>query len=255
MPFGNRNQFNIPIDVSQTAINELANKPRQDIDRQRYGNTLSDDMFSIKNPNLPDRHAPMSYDYFGGTVESGPEQIWEPAAGWNPLPVLNKDVSLNQSLERRYPLFRDNDLVSRQKNVTGESLPWEVYKDWGLTDDILEFPDNYTQEQLDWATALRDKREAAQRTDELSTEGLRGEKFGDVPTDMSSYRDAEWDPYLGAVVNYNAMSPRTMEQLAKMGVNRPSVTDDRSVISEENGNDTYNSLLELYRLAIQNGWR
>lgn len=249
MPFGNRNQFNMPIDVSQTAINELANKPRQDIDRQRYGNTLSDDMFSIKNPSLPNRHTPMSYDYFGETVENGPEEIWEPAAGWgSPIPSLDPNLILNPTD------FRDRG-VSRKKTVTEDSVPWEVYKDWGLTDDILEFPDSYTQEQIDWATALRDKREAAQRADELSTEGLRGEKFGDVPTDMSSYRDAEWDPYLGAVVNYNAMSPRTMEQLAKMGVNRPSVTDDRSVISEENGNDTYNSLLELYRLAIQNGWR
>ena len=148
MPFGNRNQFNMPIDVSQTAINELANKPRQDIDRQRYGNTLSDDMFSIKNPNLPDRHTPESYEYFNQPTVEAPVQTWEPAAGWEnvgPLPVLNKneDVSLAQSLARKYPLFRDKDLVSRQKNVTGDSLPWEVYKDWGLIDDILEFPDNW----------------------------------------------------------------------------------------------------------------
>lgn len=239
MPFGNRNQLNIPIDVSQTAINELANRPRQDINGQRYGNTLSDDMFSIKNPTLPNRHTPESIEYFNQpSIDAAPTGM-APAAGWNPLPVLNQT----------------NGLISRQKNVTGDSLPWEVYKDWGLTDDILEFPDDYTQEQVDWASALRDKREAAQRVNDLSTEGMRSEKFGDVPTEMSAYRDAEYDPYLGTSVNYSAMSPETMEILARMGVNRPQTADETSIRLDENGNDTYNSLLELYRLAIQNGWR
>jgi hypothetical protein len=238
MPFGNRNQLNMPIDVSQTAINELANRPRQDINGQRYGNTLSDDMFAIKNPSLPDRHTPQSIEYFNQPVVERPStQAWEPAAGWGPLPVLNAG------------------LVSRKKNVTGDSLPWEVYKDWGLTDDILEFPDDYTQEQVAYAEALRDRREAAQRVNDLSTEGMMGEKFGNVPTTQSSYRDAEYDPYLGTNVNYGAMSPETMEQLARMGVNRPTVEDEESLRLGENGNDTYNSLLNLYRLAIENGWR
>ncbi len=238
--FGKRQLNNGPydIDVSQTAINELANKPRRDITGERYGNTLSDDMFAIKNPSLPDRHTPQSYEYFNQPVV--PEvntQAWEPAAGWNPLPVLNAG------------------LVSRKKNVTGDSLPWEVYKDWGMTDDILEFPDDYTQEQVAFAEALRDKREAAQRVNDLSTEGIRSEQMGNAPVSQSAYRDAEYDPYLGTNVNYGAMSPETMEMLARMGVNRPAVEDEESLRLDENGNDTFNSLLELYRLAIQNGWR
>ena len=242
MPFRQRNELNngpyTDIDITQTAINELANKPRQDINGQRYGNTLSDDMFSIKNPSLPDRHTPQSIEYFNQpSIDSTPTEM-APAAGWNPLPVLE-----------------NSNLISRKKNVTGDSLPWEVYKDWGLTDDILEFPEYYTHEQLDWASALRDKREAEQRVNDLSTEGIRSEQFGNAPTDMSSYRDAEYDPYLGTNVNYSAMSPRTMEILAKMGVNRPSVEDEESLRLDENGSDTYNSLLNLYRLAIENGWR
>lgn len=239
MPFGSRSQLNIPIDVSQTAINELANKPRQDIDRQRYGNALSDDMFSIKNPNLPNRHTPESYGYFNQPTVEAPVQSWEPAAGWGPLPVLD-----------------NSNLVSRKKSITEDSLPLNVYKGaWSLTNDILEFPDNYSQEQVDWATALRDKRESEQRINDLSTEGLRNEQFGNAPTDMSSYRDAEYDPYLEASVNYSAMSPKTMEILARMGVERPQDEDAISRQLGENGNDTYNSLLNLYRLAIKNGWR
>ena len=134
MPFGNRNQFNMPIDVSQTAINELANRPRQDINGQRYGNTLSDDMFSVKNPSLPNRHTPESIEYFNQpTVEAAP-QTWEPAAGWNPLAAVSGPL----------PVLERNGLVSRKKNITGESLPLNVYQGaWSLTNDILEFPDNY----------------------------------------------------------------------------------------------------------------
>lgn len=255
--FGSRNQLNIPIDVSQTAINELQNRPRQDITGERYGNTLSDDMFSIKNPTLPDRHTPGSIEYFN-QAQNKPVETWEPAAGWETvLPTLKKntDVSLMQSLASKYPVFRGNDLVSRQKNVTGDSLPWEAYKDWSLTDDILEFPDDYTDEQYAWAEGVRNQREAAKRVNDLSTEGMLNEKFGNVPTTQSPYRDAEYDPYLGTNVNYSAMSPETMEILARMGVNRPTVEDEESLSLGENGNDSYNSLLELYRLAIQNGWR
>ena len=244
MPFGNRNQFNMPIDVSQTAINELANRPRQDINGQRYGNTLSDDMFSVKNPSLPNRHTPESIEYFNQpTVEAAP-QTWEPAAGWNPL------------VSGPLPVLERNGLVSRKKNVTGESLPLNVYQGaWSLTNDILEFPDNYSQEQVEWAEGLRNKREAAQRVNDLSTEGLRNEQMGYASDEQSPYREAEYDPYLEANVNYSAMSPRTMELLARMGVERPQNEDDISRRLGENGNDTYNSLLNLYRLAIENGWR
>lgn len=237
--FGSRDQFNMPIDVSQTAINELMNRPRQDITGERYGNTLSDDMFSIKNPSLPDRHTPQSYEYFNQVVPEVSTQAWQPAAGWNgPLPVLNEN------------------LVSRRKFIgDGSPLALAANKEWSLTDDILEFPDDYTDEQVAFAEALRDRNEARQRVNDLSTEGLRNEQMGNAPVGQSAYRDAEYDPYLGINVNYSAMSPETMEQLAKMGVNRPHVEDETSLRSDENGNDTYNSLLELYRLAIQNGWR
>jgi hypothetical protein len=234
----------MPIKLSPTAINELQNRPRQDINGQRYGNTLSDDMFSIKNPSLPNRHTPESIEYFNQpTVEAAP-QTWEPAAGWNP------------SVSGPLPVLERNGLVSRKKNVTGESLPLNVYEGaWSLTNDILEFPDNYSQEQVEWAEGLRDKREAAQRVNDLSTEGLRNEQMGYASDEQSPYRDAEYDPYLEANVNYSAMSPRTMELLARMGVERPQNEDDISRRLGENGNDTYNSLLNLYRLAIENGWR
>ena len=232
----------MPIRLSPTAINELQNRPRQDINGQRYGNTLSDDMFSIKNPTLPNRHTADSMEYFNQSTAPAVntqalEQAWEPAAGWGPLPVL------------------DNSNLVRRRKFVGEGSPLAVNKDWGLVDDIMEFPEDYTDEQFAWAEGQRDKREAAQRINDLSTEGLRNEQFGNAPTTQSSYRDAEYDPYLGTFVNYSAMSPETMDILARMGVNRPQTEDEISLNNGENGNDTYNSLLNLYRLAIENGWR
>ena len=227
----------MPIRLSPTAINELQNRPRQDIDGQRYGNTLSDDMFSIKNPTLPNRHTAESMEYFNQSSAPSVNTAFEPAAGWGPLPVLD-----------------NSNLVSRRKFV-GEGSPLTVNKDYGLVDDIMEFPENYTDEQFAWAEGQRDKRETEQRINDLSAEGLRNEQFGNAPTTQSSYRDAEYDPYLGTFVNYSAMSPETMDILARMGVNRPQTEDEKSLNYRENGNDSYNSLLNLYRLAIENGWR
>ena len=236
--FGSRNQLNMPIDVSQTAINELANRPRQDITGQRYGNTLSDDMFSIKNPNLVNRHTPESYEYFNQpTVPETNTQAWEPAAGWNgPLPVLN-------------PNF-----ISRRKFVGESAAPLTVNKDWGLVDDIMEFPEDYTDEQFAWAEGQRDKRETAQRINDLSTEGMMNEKFGNVPTTQSPYRDAEVDTYLDELVNYDALSPATIEQLVKTGVYRPPHYDPYNT-GEPDASDYLMELINAYKWAMENGYR
>jgi hypothetical protein len=50
------------------------------------------------------------------------------------------------------------------------------------------------------------------------------------------------------------MSPQTMIQLAKMGVNRPNTEDDYTRQFNENANGTYQSLLDAYKLALENGW-
>lgn len=260
MPLRERNKLNYgpTIELTQTGINELQNRPRQDINGQRYGNTLSDDMFSIKNPTLPNRHTPESIEYFNQpTVYTTPAGM-TPAAGWEnvgPLPTLNKneDVSLAQSLARKYPLFRENNLVSREKNVTGDSLPWEVYKDWGLTDDIMEFPDYYTPEQVEWAQALQD-RNYNQMINDLSTRGMMNEKFGNAPTTQTPRREAEVDTYLDDLVNYDALSPATIEQLVNMGVNRPPHYDPYNT-GEPDASDYLMDLINAYAWAMENGYR
>lgn len=261
----NNNEELWDIKATRTGQNELRNNPRYDIDGQRYGNTLSDDMFSIKNPRAKNTHTPESYEYFNEpTVNEAPETM-APALGWSSvgvgqIPTLKDDFT--SVLRKAMPKDYRERVTGRQKNVTDNGSGvhlYDEYEGWSLLDDILEFPENYTQEQLQWAEAQRNAIENDQKKYDLGTEGLREDmryqrEGGNRYSDMSSRRDAEWDPYIGDYVNYEAMSPRTMEMLAKMGVNRPIVEDDYSQRMGENGNDTYNTLLNLYRKAIENGW-
>jgi hypothetical protein len=252
--------------MNPVGIQELQNRPRYDLDGRRYGNTLSDDMFSIKNPQRANQHTPESYNYLNTDyVEEKPVTL-EPVLNTQnqvPLPVLNKPEDFSSLLGNIMPRdFRDNG-VSRKKNVTGNGLPWQrnsIYgDDWSLQDDALEFPEYYDQAVVDWAEAQRAENEAKQRVNDLSTEGMREDLAyqrtgAERDPAFAVRREAEWDPYLGTDVNYGAMSPQTMIQLAKMGVNRPDTEDDYTRQFGENANGTYQSLLDAYKLALENGW-
>lgn len=250
--------------MNPVGIQELQNRPRYDLDGRRFGNTLSDDMFSIKNPGRDNQHTPESYNYLDTEYVTEKPVTLEPVLNTQnqvPLPVLNKPEDFSSLLGNIMPTdFRDNG-VSRKKNIT-EGLPFQtrpIYDDWSLVDDALEFPEYYDQAVYDWAEAQRAAREAEQRRYDLSTEGMKDDMYyQQVPDqrepEFSVRRDAEWDPYLETDVNYNAMSPQTMIQLAKMGVNRPKVEDDYTRQYGENANGTYQSLLDSYRLALENGW-
>lgn len=246
--------------MNPVGIQELQNRPRYDLDGRRFGNTLSDDMFSIKNPGRANQHTPESYNYLDTDyVEEKPTTL-EPVLNTQnqvPLPVLNKPEDFSSLLGNIMPTdFRDNG-VSRKKNIT-EGLPWQrrsIYDDdWNLVDDALEFPEYYDQAVVDWAEAQKAEQDAAQRRYDLSTEGLREDMRGEDREQSMSPSAAEWDPYLETDVNYGAMSPQTMIQLAKMGVNRPNVEDDYTRQFGENANGTYQSLLDAYKLALANGW-
>ena len=250
--------------MNPVGIQELQNRPRYDLDGRRYGNTLSDDMFSIKNPGRDSQHTPESYNYLDTEYVTEKPVTLEPVLNTQnqvPLPVLNKPEDFSSLLGNVMPTdFRDNG-VSRKKNIT-EGLPFQtrpIYEDWNLIDDAIEFPEYYDQAVYEWAEAQRAENEARQRENDLSTEGMREDLAyqrtgAERDPSFAFRRDAEWDPYLETDVNYNAMSPQTMIQLAKMGVNRPDVEDDYTRRFGENANGTYQTLLDSYRLALANGW-
>ena len=251
-----RNDFYPEVNMTNAARNELANKPRYDLDGKRYGNTLSDDMFSIKNAGRIDRHTPESYDYFNEPV-SEPVQAMTPAGGWaevmgtvpkleqNPVnDFLAANAYLKNGTDYQGRLFGRNKVVGDPKSA----LDWGTYKDdWTLEDDILEFPDSYTQEQVAWAENKRAEREAKNRVASLGTDDLRAEKLGTYtdPEDWVSRRDSDIDSTLGTLVNYNALSPATIEQMARMGVNKPVESNPES----DDAALYLNFLLNAYRRA------
>ena len=225
-----RNDFYPEVNTSKAAVNELANKPRYDIDKRRYGNTLTDDMLAIKNPNYQG-HTPESYSYFNEPVENQAVQPMTPAGGWGEvmgsIPKLEQNPVKEYMAANPYLKYGTTDhearLFGRNKTV-GEGTPLEAWRDdWTLEDDILEFPEAYTQEQIAWAENRRNEREAANRVASLGTEDLRSEKLGTYqdPEDWVSRRDSEIDSTVDTLVNYGALSPATIEQMAKMGVNKP----------------------------------
>ena len=226
----NRNDFYPEVNMSKAAVNELANKPRYDIDGRRYGNTLSDDMLAMKNPNYQG-HTPESYEYFNEPTEYVPYEPMTPAGGWNEvmgtIPKLEQDP-VKQFIASNPYLRDENKLFGRKKNVGEGGLDWGTWRDdWTLEDDILEFPDIYTDDQYKWALQHRAEREARNRVNSLGVDDLRAEKLGTYtdPEDWVSRRDAEVDSTVGALVNYGALSPATIEQMAKMGVNKPVESD------------------------------
>ena len=256
----NRNRLETPytdIDVNRTAINELRNRPRYDIEGdKRYGNTLSDDMFSIKNAGrVPDKHTPESYEYFNEPTEYTGYEPMSPAGGWNELiPQLSQveQTPVEQYLNAN-PYLKGKELFGRKK-VLGDSetaKDWGTYTDgWTLEDDILEFPESYSDEQLAWAENQRAQREAKNRVASLGTDELRAEKFSgyENPVDWVSRRDAMDDSTNGAYVNYGALSPATLEQMAKMGVNKP-VNYDINMTTDDDAAEYLNFLLNAYRRA------
>lgn len=233
---------------TETIANELANRPRYDLDGRRYGNTLSDDMFAMKNPNYQG-HTPESFSYYKDQMGSS-------------LPALEQtEIDPYEELLKRYPLLAGGDerLLSRKKNITGDSIDWETYPmDWTIGDDVLEFPDNYSQEALEAALAQRDYVENQQKINDLATDSLRadmlsekGGAYHDPQDQWLSRRQSEFDPYLGTPVNYEALSPATLQQLAKMGVNR---SDEQlhygGYEGEDNAGDTLNFLINAYRQRL-----
>lgn len=209
----------------KTIAGELSNKPRYDIDGRRYGNTLTDDMLSIKGGK---NHAPESYGYWN--EESVPQQPTEYGAV--------------------RPDYTSEGLVSRKKFYGEGKGIGNVYD--GLLDREMLEDDTYLP--YDTLTALldrRDKNMANDRVQDLSTEAMQNEKFGRAVDDMYPRFDAERDPYLDALINYQALSPATVGMLYQMGVNRP----DDGVAGIENASETLNGLISLYKFAVENGLR
>lgn len=245
--------------MNPVGIQELQNRPRYDLDGRRYGNTLSDDMFSIKNPEIrPNQHTPESYQDLKEPREIEPPEIYSPALNSpEKIPTL-QDYFDNQVTPGVREDFRDNG-ISRKKTVT-EGIDGAYRAPWGMVDEILEFPEYYSQDEINWAAARREKEWADKRRYDLSTDGMRDDMYfqhvdGYRDESMSPRRDADIDYYLGGeLVNYSALPPETLKQLAKMGVNRPAdYKDINQVVESGFASDYLNYLVKTYQDLMAKG--
>lgn len=161
----------------QTIELEASNTPRFDIDGQRYGNTLTDDMIYLKNPRTKrgiDRHAPTSLPYFTRSDYDRNFALDNAEKYSHSIsPTLSNNVN---------PMFNAPTL-GEQKSSNNP-----IYHTYGMEGNISGRTKHSEGEQ--W---LRE--------------------------------DAEYDPAVDTLVNYNRLSPAQMELLIKMGVNRPESED------------------------------
>ena len=211
----------------RTIGNELANVPRMDIDGRRYGNTLTDDMIALKNPREEVRHTSESYDYLfspsydrdfaadNATYNAGQYEL--------PLPVSTQGGT-TYNVSPNNPNL-NHGFLSRKKNAEDTvSIP-------DVGDHVSIYDGTPAEEILDlYHRALLERKALKDRE---NNEDIRADvrylrSGGMTPHEAGEQwvRDeAEYDPAIGTVVNYNRLSPAQLEQLSKMGVNRPESED------------------------------
>ncbi len=220
-----------------TIQKELANVPRYDIDGRRYGSTLTDDMISIKNPKIGNRHTPVSYDYLND------KDNWVEDHAIPPDFVTNLDLD-NNSYEAVHesmaPTVRGG-LISRKKFISeGVSEPYTDYEDVYESGAGGDFMGAYTKALLDKKAfnELRGISQGDSVRDDVRYIRSNGRTYHDRGDQVPRW-DAEYDPAVGTSVNYNLISPNTTAQLYNMGVDRPESED-------------LSGILRLYKYYLDN---
>lgn len=186
---------------------ELSNAPRIDLDRRRHGNTLTDDMIAIKNPRSESTHLDSSLLY-------------------NNVPFYNEYEDLPFSVNfgtNSSPTNRSDRLISRKKHITegnGDVFAEDSLYDGTPMEDVMA---QYQKMLID-----RKERMASRNNEDIRSDVryLRsgGNTYHDPGEQMPRW-DAEYDPAVGINVDYSKLSPAQLNELVKMGVNRPESED------------------------------
>lgn len=221
-----------------TARLELNNTPRYDITGERYGNTLSDDMFSLKSPSYG-KHTPESYDYFtrGGYWDD----FAADEAATYPLPSGLSNLGVPSTTFSSAPSdYGNNHGIISRKAYTDYEAPGGVYVD---TDSSVY--DGTSMEDImgEYHKLLAEKRGREDLRNGIRRDSLYEKSGGRTFHDKGDQwlrDDAEMDPAVGELVNYGMLSPAQLEQLVKMGVNRHESEDLMAYIN-------------LYRDYLENG--
>lgn len=224
-----RTQETPDMDVSAQIQGELANKPVYDASGRRYGSTLSDDMFDIKNGR-----------------RGNPETTNHPWVGsytdyldLSQAPVLeSQEPEVAAAIQDYINTLTAGDIRERggRKKFVGEG--GEGVKAW---DDRADFESEWASDPdyEAYLTQLADYQALKERQAILQGQGTSyngidddvryiksgGRTMHDVGYQKPRY-GAEYDESLGTEVNPGRLSPRTAEMIAKnMTQDRPEITN------------------------------
>lgn len=199
----------------KTIMYEAGNVPRYDIDGNRYGSTLTDDMIYLKNPRLKlgiDRHAPTSLPYFTRSdyLDDFAQDNTEPYP--NPVnPTVSQGATVNSQ-----------GILSRKKNIDysadgGAYTQGEagLYDGTNMEDVMGQYHKYLLERKAQNDNSIRED------VRYIRSNGITKHS----PGEQWLRDEAEYDPYVDTVVNYNMVSPAQLEQLVNMGVNRPESED------------------------------
>ena len=233
----------------QTIELEASNTPRFDIDGQRYGNTLTDDMIYLKNPRTKrgiDRHAPTSLPYFTRSdydrnfALDNAEKYSHSASptlsnNVNPMfsaPTFGEQKPSNNPIYHTYGMegningANNHGFIGRKKNID-YSVSSEPY----VTEEAGYFDGTDMEDLLgEYHKQLLEKKALDKALDDQSIrEDVRYIKSGGRTKHSEGEQwlreDAEYDPAVDSLVNYKRLSPAQLELLLKMGVDRPESED------------------------------
>ena len=244
------------MDLSSQIQGELANKPHYDASGRRYGSTLADDMFDIKNgrrgnPETSNHPWVGSYnDYNMGDV-----------------PVLNQNTPEVQTAIQNYiNALTAGDIRDRggRQKVVGEGVG-NLYSDHYDTNEDYETEFFENPDYEAYLNDLADYKALKERQDILQGRGtgydgigddVRYIKSGGQTLHESGYQrprvESEYDAALptddmfgGLLVNPDRLSPKTAELIAK------GTTQDRPLIPDNYGDiGGLNPVINAYRRKL-----
>ena len=234
----NKTQIAPEFNVDAQIQGELANKPHYDASGRRYGSTLSDDMFDIKNNrrgNPETSNHPWIGDYYD-YVDLSQAPTLEPV----------QTPEVQTAIQDYINSMTAGDIRSRggRKKFVGEGgeglHAWDDSPLDNVETDWFENPDYvaYLQQLADYQ-ALKEKQAILQGQGtgyNGIADDVRYIKSGGRTMHEAGYQTprygAEYDESLGTAVNPDRLSPRTAEMIAKnMTQDRPEVVDQFGEIS------------------------
>lgn len=242
---GNENtQLTPDLDVRSQIQGELANRPHYDASGRRYGSTLSDDMFDIKNGRRGNPET-TNHPWIGGLNDYNMGDVPE---------VAPKAPEVQTAIQQYINSLTTGDIRDRggRKKFVGEGGNGIVSYDYEDFDPEMYSNPDYEQ----YLNALRDYQALKDRQNVLQGSDLDedvryiksgGKTFHEEGGETPRY-NAEYDPLLGATVSPDRLSPMTAKMIAQ------GMTQDREEPMVNGESVGLNPIINAYRRRLSNGF-